>query len=312
MLKLKIINNGFYIVIIFAVIYFSFAAKYFLSIENIFSMLHSLSPVVVISLGIALVILMGKIDISVGSIAFLSVTIGVLLITKYEMNYYLAFSIIIISGIILGAINGFFIVILKINPLITTLGTMFTFRGISLQLTNASVINLPDSLRAIGNLSIGPVFIDTIIMIIFLYILHSIHLNTTFGRHVNAIGSKSLVANTLGINENKITFLCFVLSGLLASVGGILSLLQVGLLSGYLGQGLEFTAVAVVVVGGISLFGGRGKIIPGVLAGAFVFELVRNGLNQIGANPYAYKLITGIIIFVAMYADALKKDMKTN
>ena len=312
MLKLKIINNGFYIVIIFAVIYFSFAAKYFLSIENFFSMLHSLSPVVVISLGMALIILMGKIDISVGSIAFLSVTIGVLLITKFEMNYYLAFSIIIISGMILGAINGFFIVILKINPLITTLGTMFTFRGISLQLTNASVINLPDSLRAIGNLSIGPVFIDTIIMIIFLYILHSIHLNTTFGRHVNAIGSKSLVANTLGINENKITFLCFVLSGLLASVGGILSLLQVGLLSGYLGQGLEFTAVAVVVVGGISLFGGRGKIIPGVLAGAFVFELVRNGLNQIGANPYAYKLITGIIIFVAMYADALKKDMKTN
>tara|TARA_B100000530_G_C15842655_1_gene441975 strand:- start:30 stop:968 length:939 start_codon:yes stop_codon:yes gene_type:complete len=312
MLKLKIINNGFYIVIIFAVIYFSFAAKYFLSIENFFSMLHSLSPVVVISLGMALVILMGKIDISVGSIAFLSVTIGVLLITNFEMNYYLAFSIIIISGMILGAINGFFIVILKINPLITTLGTMFTFRGISLQLTNASVINLPDSLRAIGNLTIGPVFIDTIIMIIFLYILHSLHLNTTFGRHVNAIGSKSLVANTLGINENKITFLCFVLSGLLASVGGILSLLQVGLLSGYLGQGLEFTAVAVVVVGGISLFGGRGKIIPGVLAGAFVFELVRNGLNQIGANPYAYKLITGIIIFVAMYADALKKDMKTN
>ena len=312
MLKLKIINNGFYIVIIFAVIYFSFAAKYFLSIENFFSMLHSLSPVVVISLGMALVILMGKIDISVGSIAFLSVTIGVLLITNFEMNYYLAFSIIIITGMILGAINGFFIVILKINPLITTLGTMFTFRGISLQLTNASVINLPDSLRAIGNLTIGPVFIDTIIMIIFLYILHSIHLNTTFGRHVNAIGSKSLVANTLGINENKITFLCFVLSGILASVGGILSLLQVGLLSGYLGQGLEFTAVAVVVVGGISLFGGRGKIIPGVLAGAFVFELVRNGLNQIGANPYAYKLITGIIIFVAMYADALKKDMKTN
>ena len=118
MLKLKIINNGFYIVIIFAVIYFSFAAKYFLSIENFFSMLHSLSPVVVISLGMALVILMGKIDISVGSIAFLSVTIGVLLIKNYEMNYYLAFSIIIISGMILGAINGFFIVILTINPLI--------------------------------------------------------------------------------------------------------------------------------------------------------------------------------------------------
>ena len=312
MLKLKIINNGFYIVILMAVLYFSITAKYFLSLENLFSMLHSLSPIVVISLGMALVILMGKIDISVGSIAFLSVTIGVLLITKYELNYYLAFLISMFIGMILGAINGFFIVILKINPLITTLGTMFTFRGVALQLTNASVINLPDSIRVIGNLSIGPVFIDTIIMFIFLYALHLIHLNTTFGRHVNAIGSKSIIANTLGINEDKITFLCFIASGFLASVGGILSLLQVGLLSGYLGQGLEFTAVAVVVVGGISLFGGRGKIIPGVLAGAFVFELVRNGLNHIGANPYAYKLITGVIIFVAMYADALKKDIKKN
>ena len=85
-----------------------------------------------------------------------------------------------------------------------------------------------------------------------------------------------------------------------------MSLVQVGAISSYLGEGIGFTAVAVVVVGGVSLFGGRGHIIPGVLLGAFTFETIENGLNQMSANPYAYRLVTGAIIFVAMYVDALK------
>ena len=113
------------------------------------------------------------------------------------------------------------------------------------------------------------------------------------------------MAEQLGIPARRVTFLSFILSALLASLGGLASLLQVGSLSGYLGKGQEFTAVAVVVVGGVSLFGGRGSFLPGVVAGAFTFVMIENGLNQIGANPYVYRLVTGAIIFVAMYADAL-------
>jgi ribose/xylose/arabinose/galactoside ABC-type transport system permease subunit len=83
-------------------------------------------------------------------------------------------------------------------------------------------------------------------------------------------------------------------------------LLQVGAISAYLGKGMEFTAVAAIVVGGVSLFGGRGTILPGVFLGAFAFTMIANGLNQMSADPYAYKLVTGGIIFVAMYIDALR------
>ena len=91
----------------------------------------------------------------------------------------------------------------------------------------------------------------------------------------------------------------YILSGTLASLGGLLSVLQIGSVTAYMGVGLEFNAVAVVVVGGISLFGGRGKVFQGVTLGALVFEMIRNGLNHLGANPYAYRLVGGAVIFVA-------------
>ena len=88
--------------------------------------------------------------------------------------------------------------------------------------------------------------------------------------------------------------------------GNSVPIAQVGAISAYLGKGMEFTAVAAIVVGGVSLFGGRGTILPGVLLGAFAFTMIANGLNQMSADPYAYKLVTGGLIFIAMYVDALR------
>jgi ribose/xylose/arabinose/galactoside ABC-type transport system permease subunit len=87
-----------------------------------------------------------------------------------------------------------------------------------------------------------------------------------------------------------------------------MSTLQIGSVTAYMGIGLEFNAVAVVVVGGVSLFGGRGSILRAVVLGALAFETIRNGLNHLAANPYAYRLVGGAVIFIAMYADALKPN----
>jgi ribose/xylose/arabinose/galactoside ABC-type transport system permease subunit len=183
---------------------------------------------------------------------------------------------------------------------------MIAFRGVALQLTGAILIPLPESVRALGNLSIGPIFVDILIVALLVLVIDQVHRRTVFGRQINAIGNGEEVAERIGIPVRKRLFLAFVLSGLLASIGGLISLVQVGSISAYLGRGMEFTAVAVVVVGGISLFGGRGNILPGVVLGALTFEMIENGLNQMSANPYAYRLVTGAIIFVAMYVDALK------
>lgn len=298
---------GFWMVLIFTGLFFSLTARHFATVDNIFAMLHTMAPVVAISSGMALLALSGKLDISVGSVAFLSATLGVLVVVRMGLPIWFGLAISLGSAVIFGILNGLIVVVLRVNPLIATLGTMIAFRGIGLDLTNASVVPLPEAIRRLGNLTFGPVFVDTILIGLVLLGMHLLHTRTRFGRQVTAIGNGEKVAEQLGIPARRVTFLSFILSALLASLGGLASLFQVGSLSGYLGKGLEFTAVAVVVVGGVSLFGGRGSFLPGVVAGAFTFEMIENGLNQIGANPYVYRLVTGAVIFIAMYADALSR-----
>ncbi len=251
-------------------------------------------------------VLAGKLDISIGSVAFLSSTVGVLLMNRLGVPPVLAFAATLATGAALGALNGFIVVVLGINPLIATLGTMIALRGVGLQAINAMMVPLPEGVRELGNVALGPIFVDVLIAAVLVVLVDAVHRHTVFGRQLNAIGNGEEVAARIGLRVRPLVFSAFVLSGLLASIGGIMSLVQVGAISSYLGKGMEFTAVAVVVVGGISLFGGRGHIIPGVLLGAFTFETIENGLNQMSANPYAYRLVTGAIIFVAMYVDALK------
>jgi ribose/xylose/arabinose/galactoside ABC-type transport system permease subunit len=129
-------------------------------------MLHTMAPVVAISSGMALLALSGKLDISVGSVAFLSVTLGVLLLVRIRVSPWLCLAATLACAALLGALNGFIVVGLRVNPLIATLGTMIALRGIGLDLTNASVIPLPENIRKLGNLTIGLVFADTIIVLI--------------------------------------------------------------------------------------------------------------------------------------------------
>jgi ribose/xylose/arabinose/galactoside ABC-type transport system permease subunit len=98
----------------------------------------------------------------------------------------------------------------------------------------------------------------------------------------------------------------FVLSGLLASIGGILTMIQVGQVSPTMGSGYEFSAIAMLVIGGVSLFGGEGSIIPGIILGGVTLTVIETGLNFVGANPYLYPFVRGGIIFIAMFADSLK------
>ena len=299
-------RHGFYVVLAAVFLLFSFTTRSFATFANVLAMLHAMAPLVVMACGMALVVFSGKLDISIGSNAFLSCTAAVLLMRDHGAHWTVALAAALLCGALVGALNGFIVAVLQVNPLIATLGTMITLRGVSLQITKAVFIPVPEQVRLLGNATAGPVFLDIFVMAALAAAAHALHRRTVFGRQLNAIGNGEDVAERIGIPVRRTVFLSFVLTGLLAAFGGFVSLLQVGGLSGYLGRGMEFTAVAVIVVGGISLFGGRGAVLPGVLVGAFTFQVIQNGLNQLGANPYVYHVITGAIIFVAMYADALK------
>lgn len=298
---------GFILVLLVVVIYFSFAAPFFFSFDNLLAVLHATAPMLVIATGLAVVVFAGKIDISLGSVAFLAAVIGMKLHYEFGVPSQISLVIMVFIGLALGAVNGAIIVGLRINSLVTTLATMIAFRGLALTLTGSQSIALPEEIRVLGNAKVGPIFIDIIIAILALLLMSGVMKNTSFGRQIMAIGNDEDTAERIGINVRHKTFVAFVISGGLAGLGGALAMVQVGSITSFLGQGLEFTAVAVVVIGGISLYGGAGSILPGVLLGAVTLEVVRNGLNQIGADPYLYQIITGIVIFVAIYAFSLQR-----
>jgi ribose/xylose/arabinose/galactoside ABC-type transport system permease subunit len=302
----ELVKHGFFVVLAATFLLFSASTEHFLSGENILNILHTMAPLAIIASGLGLVIISGRLDISVGSTAFLSCSIGALLMKDRGLDPVLATVVVLLCGAFLGAVNGAIVSVLKVNSLIATLGTMIAYRGIALSLTDALLVPLPESIRVLGNARLGPIPADILIMVVILAGVHLLHARTAFGRQLVAMGNDVAIARKVGLPVDRTGFLSFVLAGVLASAGGILTTVQNGAVSPWLGSGVEFTALAVVVVGGISLLGGRGTILFSIIPGAFIFEMIRNGLTHLGATPYSYRLVGGAVIFAAMYADALK------
>lgn len=303
-------NYGFFIVLSLTFLFFSLATDNFLTGANLASVFHTMVPLTIMALGLSLVIMAGNIDISVGSIAFLSASIGILAIRDFGVHPLAGALITLGVGGFCGLLNAMIVVRFGVDPLITTLGTMIAFRGLALELTNSVMIQLSEEVRGIGNMAVGPVFLDILVGLAFVVGIHVIHTRTAFGRTLTAIGNDRNAAFKVGLPVRQTIFASFVLSGLLAAFAGMLTTMQVGAVSAFLGQGAEFSALAAVVVGGISLLGGRGNLLVGVMLGAALFEFIRNGLTHLGADPYYYRLLGGAVIFVAMYADAIRSRLR--
>jgi len=288
-------------------IVYTFGAKSFLTWNNMLQVLMDSSTLMVICSGLTLVILTGALDMSVGSVAFVSAALSVILI-KSGFPVWLAILLSILAGALLGAINGLLITGLNMNPMLTTLGMMIGLRGLSLELTRGMQIYIPRGLKQFGLTPIAAVPLIVIVGLVMLVIAQGVLKRTTFGRHVIALGCNDASARKVGINVRLNKFIVFVVSGVCAGIGGIVSMINMGAVQPYLGKGMEFTAVAAVVVGGTSLFGGKGSFVPGTLMGVMMLSFIENGLGLMGASPFIYPFVRGLIIFTAMYADSLKKE----
>jgi ribose/xylose/arabinose/galactoside ABC-type transport system permease subunit len=299
-------NNGVAVVLLATFCLFSVAAPTFFSIHNALDILHVVSPMIIVASGMALVVISGKLDISVGSIAYVASAIFTLSMRNSNLSVEAAAAVSLAVGSVLGAINAFIVVGLRINSLIATLGTMIAFRGLGLSMTDGGMIGLPEAVKPLGNTSIGPLYVDTLIALAILLVADFVHRRTSFGRQVTAAGNNADVARRIGLPIERQTAILLLLSGTLAAIAGVMYTMQVAVNTSKIGEGMEFSAVAAVVVGGISLFGGRGKILSAVIMGSLIFQIIRSGLQQVGANPYSYRLVEGVVIFIAMYADALK------
>ena len=323
-----LMTYGFNVVFVLILLFLSLSTEHFFTYENIATVLANACPWIVMATGIVLVIMSGSIDISIGSILFIAIiTTNIAMLTQdinnlVGTNIPLAFlsglgisvgigiPIILFIGILLGAFNGLLIVVIGINPWMATVGMMFVLRGLALWLTDARTQNIPPAMQEFGKIAYFKEFIIVISLAILL-VMHLVVTRTKFGRQVMAIGNGEETASRLGVPTKRVRFATYVLSGLMVCAGGILQIFQIGNIHPRLGQGYEFTAIASIVVGGISLFGGEGKIFPGLLLGGLTMVIVENGLTHLGITPYAYPFVRGGIIFLAMYADAMKSRLLT-
>jgi ribose/xylose/arabinose/galactoside ABC-type transport system permease subunit len=286
---------------------FDAVAPHFLGLASLLEIAHVIAPLVLVSTGVALLILAGQLDLSVGSIAFVASAVFARMTHEIRLPWLTAALIAMSAGMLLGAVNAVLVVVLRVSSLISTLGTMIAFRGAGLLLTDGGLVELPEPVRPWGNAHWGPVFLDTLVALAIAVALHGLHRHSRLGRALTAIGNSVETSRRMGLSVGRSLCVAFVLSGLLAGLAGVLLTLQVGVNTAKIGQGLELTAIAVIVVGGVSLSGGRGRLLSAVLFGSLLFQIIRSGLQQAGVNPYAYRIVEGCVIFVAMYADALTR-----
>ena len=292
------------------IILFSQLSPYFFTAENLLNVSLQVSITAIIAAGMSFVILTAGIDLSVGSLVALAGILATSVI-KIDLPVYLSLPLGILAGVLFGAFSGFiagvFVTKFKITPFIVTLALMTIWRGTAFVYTEGRPIwELPEAFTYLGGGRIIGVPVPTVIMVIVFFASHIVLTKTRYGRYIYAVGGNLEAARLAGIKTNKILISVYIISGILSAIAGVLLASRIN--SGQPNAGLmyELDVIAAVVVGGTSLFGGRGTII-GTFLGAMLIAVLRNGLNLLNVGSYVQQVIVGVVILLAVLLDQLRK-----
>lgn len=283
----------------------------FLSMRNIRDLLANSSPLLVAAIGMTFVLLIAEIDLSIGSIAGVAAAAWVVMVNYWKIPIPLATALTLVCGGLMGAFNAFLIVKLNINSFMATLGTQIFLRGVIYLAVSGRQILISrgvKSLLAYRLWGFSPLVIISISLAVLMMLVYRY---SAFGRKVQAVGCNKPATIKVGINPKKVTAQVFVLMGVFAGLAGMMQAANVGILNpSNVGDGMEFLAITASVLGGTSLLGGIGTIVPGALVGVVFLMSIENGLGLLGANPYSYPVIRGVIIYFAMLSDSLKRSIR--
>lgn len=300
------------LMLIVVTVVFASLSEPFLSTRNLTNILLQASAISIAALGVTFVLIIGEIDISIGSLMSLAMTIAwmVAVIPGAGAGEQAGVSawvypVGLLVGLGLGIINGLLINALKINAFIATLATMFAFRGIAWKMVGSSDKAFADSpvmyLARTEFLGIGlPVYLLGAVAIIAVVVLT----RTPLGRYLFAMGGSPRSAVESGLPVDRLRIVAFGVAGLCSALAGLIIIGRVGTLQAGLGVGFEFTVITAVVLGGTSLMGGRGSIVGSIL-GAILLAVIDNGLNLINASVYIYDVVKGGILIVAVVIDVV-------
>ncbi|MGB4412106.1 MAG: ABC transporter permease, partial [Atribacterales bacterium] len=301
---------GILLAFIVVCILFGILTPVFFNPLNILNVIRQVSIIGVIAVGMTFVILLGGIDLSVGSVVAFTGIIAAGFQVKWGGSLFLSIVIPLLIGGGIGFLNGFISTKGGLHPFIVTLGTMSIFRGATLLVAKGRPISgMSRSFRFIGAGMIGPIPFPVILFLGSVIIAAIILRRTVFGRYIYAIGGNEEAALLSGIRVDRYKISAFTILGFLSALSGLI--LTSRLNSGELvaGEGYELDVIASVVIGGTSMMGGEGGVY-GTLIGALLIGVISNGLNLLGVQPYWQMIVRGSIIILAVLMDKMKRRFR--
>jgi ribose/xylose/arabinose/galactoside ABC-type transport system permease subunit len=295
----------FFFLIILGTVFAVFS-PHFLSGENFTNILIQSAVPIIASVGMTLVIATAGIDLSVGSILALSAIImaGAM---KAGMGVFVGVALGVISGGAMGFLNGLVIARLGISPFIVTLGTAGIFRALALIFTEARPIyGMPLTFRMFGIGRWGIIPVSVLLAAAMAMVGYLIIEWTRFGTNARAVGDNSEGAYRMGVPVTRTLIAVYVFSGFIAALAGVVVTSRLNTAEAIAGLGVELEAIAAVVMGGTSFFGGEGSIV-GTLLGAFIIAVLGNGLTMLNVPSYYQQLVIGMVFILAVVADRLRR-----
>ncbi|MEC0091167.1 ABC transporter permease [Paenibacillus macquariensis] len=287
--------------LIVLIIFASILSEHFLSITNITNVLRQVSIVGILSLGMTFVIILGGIDLSVGSVLAMSGTVVMASQVTYSTSIPVSIVLGLMCGLIIGLINGLMVTYGKITAFIATLAMMTIARSIALFYADAGAISgLNSTYAKIGNAYVFGIPIPVIIFVIMVFLSYIVLEKTVYGRHVYAVGGNAQAARLSAISVFRVTIISYMICGFTAAVGSIIETSRLNSIStSTSGNMYELDAIAAVIIGGASLSGGRGRIL-GTLFGVLILGVLSNTMNLLNISPYLQGVVKGLIIVAAV------------
>ncbi|MGJ4857229.1 ABC transporter permease subunit [Labrys sp. La1] len=286
---------------IFVCLVFSIWTDAFLTTPNLLNIVRQSAPLLIVAAAMTFVITTGGIDLSVGSVLALAATLSAASL-QAGIPWPLVIVLMLAMGGVIGAIQGFFIAYERIPAFIVTLAGLSVIRGLALLITAGYSIPVEaqSPFTAIGRAWFLGVPVPALIALVVLVIAFLVFNRTPFGRYVTGVGANAEAVRRAGINTRFVVLCVYILSSMAAAAAGVILAARLGSGSSNAGQGFELDVIAAVVLGGTSLFGGRGTVV-GTVLGALTVAVIANGLVLAHMSPFLTPIVTGSIILIAIW-----------
>lgn len=308
---LRLLRTGPAFILLALVLIMAVMSEYFLTVRNLQNLLTQTTMIAALALGQLLVIVVRGVDVSVGSVLGLTVVLSGVMMDAGYTSGLLHVAVFLGAGALFGLFNGFMIVKGGIpQPLIVTVATLGLGRGMALLLSGGTEhIGMTPLVQTAGNGAIYGVPVPAILVGLATFALAVLTLKTLWGRWIYAVGGNPDVAGWLGVPRDRVVMSCYLLSGTMAGFAGLLYAGRTDAASPLAGAGMELDAVTAVIIGGASLFGGRGHIVN-ALIGALIIGVIRNGLNLMSVSPFWEAIAIGASILFALELDVLRRYLE--